>query len=411
MVLSTGLSRSLLPRRMAVPIALVATLAMVSASNRVGAAPTTTAAKSTKTTARSNKSNKTATGVAAARKTSTTTAKTTAAKKRVRTSTTVATKKSTRKPTSTIVGNPGPTTTAKVTPSGATSVAPAPATTVVKPAGIAPGTAATLKNVLFIPGAGKVLDLGPNEVAKLAAGGRVQADVRGAAGLAATGTGTVLLDVTISNPGQAGKVTLTPVAPDYARPAVTASVNFVSGSTTVSRVAVPVGVSGLVRVDTTAGPGGLAVSVVGWITAPPPAGTTEASGVPLESCRLLDTATGLGGLTGPVPSNKPFDLPATGVGKVPSVGAAGSPPALVLLAVNATQATGPLDVTILPTGGQSPSLTLSAQPGPGVAGFYAVPVGTDARAAVYISANAVNVTVDVVGFLDREGTAKPGGPC
>ena len=255
-----------------------------------------------------------------------------------------------------------------------------------------------------------MLDLGPNEVAKLAAGGRVEADVRGAAGLAATGTGTVLLDVTIATPGQTGKVTLTPVAADYARPAVSATVAFAPGSTTVTRVAVPVGISGLVRVDTTPGPGALSVAVVGWITRPPPAGVTEPSGVTLDACRILDTATGAGGLTGPVPPSKPFDLPALGIGKVPAAGSA-SPPTLVLLAVGVTQATGPLDVTVVPTNGQSPALVLNAQPGPSLTAFYAVPVGADARAAFYVSANAANLTVDVVGWLDKDGVAKSGGPC
>ena len=182
--------------------------------------------------------------------------------------------------------------------------------TTVKPTGPTT-TAATkaVKGTVFIPGAGRVLDLGAAEVAKLAAGGRVEADVRGASGLAASGIGTVIVDVTVANPTTPGKVVLTPVAPDFARAVVSSSVAFVAGSTTVSRIAVPVGAGGLVKIATSAGPSGLAVAVIGWVV-PAPQGTTEASAIALDTCRVLDTVSGLGGLQGEVTPARPFDLPA-----------------------------------------------------------------------------------------------------
>lgn len=263
--------------------------------------------------------------------------------------------------------------------------------------------------LVFIPGAGRVLDLGAGEVAKLAAGGRVEADVRGASGLAASGSGTVILDVTTSNPVQAGRVTLSPVAPDYARSVVSATASFNPGPTTVSRVSVPVGAGGLVRVATTAGPTGLAVSVVGWVVTAP-AGASEPSAIALESCRLLDTASGLGGLKGEVTPAKPFDLPTLGLGKIPAAGSATLPSGVILM-ITATQAAGSLEVSAVPSGMTTPSVRLDMAPGQVTTAAFVVPVSTDARTAFYVSASSVYLTVDAVGWIDRDGLAKPAGPC
>ena len=321
-------------------------------------------------------------------------ATTTTAKKKASSSTTTTIRKKSTTTTSTS-GSAASSTVPTTTKGGSAS------TTV-------PGK--TVKGTVFIPGAGRVLDLGAAEVAKLAAGGKVEADVRGASGLAASGTGTVLVDVTVSNPSSPGKVTLTPVAPDFARSVVSSSVSFVSGATTVSRLAVPVGSGGLVKVATTAGPSGLAVAVVGWIV-PSAVAVTEPSAIQLETCRVLDTISGLGGLQGEVTPARPFDLPAVGIAKVPAALGAAIPPTGVVLAVGASQATGPLEVMVVPTGGQSPALTLSMSPLQSTTGQFVVPVGTDARAAFYVSAGGVQLSVDAVAWIDKDGVAHSGGPC
>jgi hypothetical protein len=268
-----------------------------------------------------------------------------------------------------------------------------------------------LKGPVFIPGAGRVLDLGANEVAKLAAGGRVEADVRGASGLAASGAGTVIVDVTITNPTGPGRVTLTPVAPEYARSVVATGISFQGGSTTVTRVAVPVGSAGLVKVSTTAGPSGLAVAVVGWVVNAP-AGTTEPSAIPMEPCRIFDTTSGLGGLQGEITPARPFDLPAVGVAKVPAALATTGPtPVAVILSVTASKATGPLELRVVPTGSESPELKMFLNEGQSTTSNFVVPVGADARAAFYVSAAATQISVDVVGWLDRDNAVKSGGPC
>ena len=346
-------------------------------------APATTLKKSTKTTKTTIKTTKTTTTVKKATKTPTT------VKGVSKSSTTVADTTSPPK-------SGGPTTTLLAKPVGGST------TTVV------PGKPG-VKVTFYIPGAGRVLDLGAAETAKLAAGGKVEADVRGAAGLAAAGQGSVILDITSATPTVAGKVTVTPVSPDYARSIVSATAAFVAGPTTVTRLAVPIGKDGLVRIDTTPGPQGLAVNVVGWVVSAP-SGTSEPSGTVLESCKLIDTVTGQGGLTGLVTQARPFDLPASNIGKVPAPTAA-VPPSLVFVSVATNGATSPSELSVLPTNQLSPALLMSAAPGSSPAAVFAVPVGADPRVAFYVTSGSMNLSVEVIGWLDREGIAKGAGPC
>ncbi len=331
-------------------------------------------------------------------------ATTTVARKKSPATTTTSAKRTTTTKEEAVIGNP--TTTVAIT-------APKQDPTTTKPktaSGATSSVAAAKAGPVFIPGAGRVLDLDANQVAKLAAGGKVEADVRGASGLAASGTGSVIVDVTVSNPTTVGKVTLTPVAPDFARTVVAANLAFQAGSTTVTRVAVPVGFGGKVRVSTTSGPSGLTIAVIGWVVTAP-AGVSEASAIPLESCRLLDTSTGAGGLQGEVTPARPFDIPAVGVAKVPPALGGTQVPTGVILSITASAASGPLDVTVVPTGSQSPALVLTMAPSQVTSGHVVIPVGADARAAFYVSQNGVQLAVDVVGWIDRDGVAKSGGPC
>ena len=348
------------------------------------------APKVAKTAAKTTKSTKT-----------TKTAPTTTVKRKAATTTAPA---ETKAPATT-----APTSAPAATTPGETTTTKKAATTASTTATSAPAPL-TKAGIVFIPGAGRVLDLDANQVAKLAAGGSVAPDVRGANGLAASGAGSVIVDVIVSNPTVAGKVTLSPASPDFARTVVAANLSFPASATTVTRLAVPVGAGGKVRVTTTTGPSGIAMEVVGWVVSAP-AGTNEAAALPLDSCRLLDTTNGTGGLSGEVTQARPFDVPAVGVFKVPPALGGTQVPTGVILSVGASAASGPLDVTVVPTGSQSPALVMSMAPGQVSNGIVVVPVGTDARAAFYVSQNGVQLTADVLGWIDRDKSAKTAGPC
>ncbi len=340
--------------------------------------------------------------------------KTAATKTSTKTSKTKSATTTTVKKKSTSTSSPSDTKAPDTKAPAATTTTPAEPTTTKKSTASTTATSApaplTKAGMVFIPGAGRVLDLDANQVAKLAAGGSVAPDVRGANGLAASGTGSVIVDVIVSNPTVAGKVTLSPASPDYARTVVASNLSFPASATTVTRLAVPVGAGGKVKVTTTTGPSGIAMEVVGWVVSAP-AGTNEAAALPLDACRLLDTSNGTGGLSGEVTQARPFDIPAVGVFKVPPALGGTQVPTGVIISVGASAASGPLEVTVVPTGSQSPALVMSMAPGQVSNGIVVVPVGTDARAAFYVSQNGVQLTADVLGWIDRDKSAKTAGPC
>jgi hypothetical protein len=260
----------------------------------------------------------------------------------------------------------------------------------------------------FIPGTGKVLDLGAADVAKLAGGARVAIDVRGQQGLAASGTGSVVLDITANTPTQSGRVTLTPVASQFAQAVVTSQAQFVSGATTINRIAVPIGDDAQIRVETQPGPQGLTISVVGWVVTSKP-GIVEARGYAMQPCRVVDTEKGVG-LNGAVTPQRSFDVPAAGVGKIPLPSAA-QPPSMVLVSITLKDATAPTGVNVVPTGQQTPALSLLAVAGNSPSGVFAIPVGADPRVSFFVTSGSANMVVDLIGYTDKDGNGFSAGPC
>ncbi len=331
------------------------------------------------------------------------TAKTTTKKK---TATTVKKTATTVKKTATTVKKSTSTVVPEVTEPAVTSAPSTVAASTKPPTSppVGPGGLVTW----FIPGTGKVLDLGSGDVAKLAGGARVAIDVRGQQGLAAAGAGSVVLDITAQTPTQNGRVTLTPLAASYAQPVVSAQAQFVAGATTINRIAVPIGEEAQIRVETTPGPQNLTISVVGWVVTSKP-GVVEARGYALQPCRVVDSSTGTG-LTGLLTPQRPFDIPAAGVGKIPAASAA-APPAMVLVAVGLKDATAPTGLNVLPTGQQTPALSLTAVAGNNPSGVFAIPVGADPRVAFYVTSGSANLTVDLLGYTDKDGNGFSAGPC
>jgi hypothetical protein len=353
------------------------------------------------------------TAQSATRRTTTVKKKTTTTVKKKKTTTTVKRKVTTtvKKKTTTTqeeVADSAPSTkkgTQDSTP--ATTSATTGSTSSTKPP-TSPPVGANGLVTWFIPGTGKVLDLGAADVAKLASGARVAIDVRGQQGLAASGTGSVVLDITANTPTQSGRVTLTPVASQFAQAVVTSQAQFVSGATTINRIAVPIGDDAQIRVETQPGPQGLTISVVGWVVNSKP-GIVEARGYAMQPCRVVDTEKGVG-LNGAVTPQRSFDVPAAGVGKIPLPSAA-QPPSMVLVSITLKDATAPTGVNVVPTGQQTPALSLLAVAGNSPSGVFAIPVGADPRVSFFVTSGSANMVVDLIGYTDKDGNGFSAGPC
>lgn len=231
----------------------------------------------------------------------------------------------------------------------------------------------------------------------LAAGGSLNLPVT--SGQVPSTAAAVVLNVTVTNTSGPGFLTVYPTG----NPRPTASnLNWAAGETRPNLVTVPVGASGLVtffassRTDVIADLEGYFSSSSG----------SAGDYVPLAPGRLLDTRTASTTMSG----GSTIDLLVTGVGGVPSAGAAA-----VALNVTVTDTSAVGFLTVYPTGAARPSASnLNWVAGWTVPNRVIVPVGAGGKVSFFNFAGATDLIVDVNGFFtDATATGKlfePQGP-
>ncbi len=232
-------------------------------------------------------------------------------------------------------------------------------------------------------------------------GSPVSVTVTGKDGIPGSGVGTVIVQVSATNPTAAGSLAVFPAG--KARPLVQ-SVSYRAGAASTGLVAVPPGSGGKITLAATGGTTGVTVDIVGY---DPLTGSTSGSVlVPVKPTRIVSTVTGLGAPRGPVGAGKPLSVAVTGTSVVPASGASA-----VLLEVTAAGASKPATVTVYPGGAKEPAAT-SASLASGGSATALVPVtpGAGGKVSVALSAGQANVTVDEVGYYiaDRPPAAVTG---
>lgn len=222
------------------------------------------------------------------------------------------------------------------------------------------------------------------------AGGTASLTVLGHGGVPATGVSAVVLNVTVTEPGAGGFLTVWPEG--VGRP-LASNLNFVAGQTVPNLVVVPVGAPG--KVDIYNGSGGtvqVIADVSGWFSTGPaaPGGLT-----PLTPSRVLDTRIGTGA-GGPVSSGGTVSLPVRGHGGVPSSGVSA-----VVLNVTVTDTASSGFLTVWPDGVARPNASnLNFTAGQTVPNLVVAPVGADGNVDIFNgSAGNVQVIADVAGWF------------
>lgn len=227
-------------------------------------------------------------------------------------------------------------------------------------------------------------------VGKLAGGTPIDVQVLGRAGVPATGVSGVVLNVTVTEPDDAGYVTVWPegTAPNAS------NLNHDPGEEHVAgQVLVPVGPDGSVRVLSFATAHVLA-DVAGWFTDETAEQSDSGLFVPITPVRVRDTRDGKGGSAG--------KLAAGATTTAPVLGQAGIPDEVISAVVanlTFTEAEGPGYVTAYPSGIERPyasSLNVTAK-GQTIANHITIPVGADGSIALYAQVGG-HVIVDVTGY-------------
>ncbi|MEI8337242.1 MAG: hypothetical protein WCG37_10280, partial [Actinomycetes bacterium] len=143
-----------------------------------------------------------------------------------------------------------------------------------------------------------------------------------------------------------------------------------------------------------------AVAAVGAPSNQPASATALPSGavfVPMEPVRILDTRTGLGGTSGPVPGNVGFDLTVAGA----TDGTETVPSDAVGAVINFTyvDARGPGFITVYPTGTDRPTASNLNKVGSGpVPNLVSVKLGTDGAVTIYNNQSSTEILGDLAGY-------------
>ncbi len=223
----------------------------------------------------------------------------------------------------------------------------------------------------------------------VAAGGRIDVDVTGAAGVPETGVSAVVMNVTATEAGGAGFVTVWPTGADIP---VASSLNLVeAGQTVPNLVTVPVGADGRVSFFTQSG-AHLLADVAGYYTT---SGASSAGRfVSMSPTRVFDTREA-GEHQGRLGENGQLRVQLSGRSGLPSTGVSA-----VALNVTIADGGGPGFVTVWPGGDDRPlasNLNVSTT-GENVPNLVVVPLGADGTVSLFTQSGG-HLLADIAGYF------------
>lgn len=229
----------------------------------------------------------------------------------------------------------------------------------------------------------------------LGPGGSLNLTVTG--GLVPQDASAVALNVTVTDTTASSYLAVYPAG--GSQPLVS-NLNWNSGQTVPNLVIVPVGSNGQVTFYNDAGDADLVLDLEGYF-APPAAGITAGSYVPVSPARIIDTRTA-GQTLGP---GATLDVQVVGVGPVPHTGVGA-----VLVNVTVTDTTAPGYLTAFPTGtlNRPTASNLNWAPGETVANRVLIPVGAGGQVSLFNCCGDTDLIIDVNGYF-TSGSSTPRG--
>ncbi|MFN8021686.1 MAG: hypothetical protein U0Q03_09195 [Acidimicrobiales bacterium] len=236
---------------------------------------------------------------------------------------------------------------------------------------------------------GVTVDGSARATGKLLGGTNFELTVGGRGGVPAD-AGTVVLNVTLTNPTASGYLTVWPTG----QPRPNASnLNVVPGETRPNLVIVPLGAGGQVSMFLFSGAADVVVDVFGWFEQ-----GGEFRGV--TPARLMDsradgtTVDGAMRATGVLRAGEPIDLLVTGRGGVPSNATS------VALNVTVTNPTDAAYLTVYPSGAPRPTASnLNVLRGQTVPNLVLAGVGDGGKVSVFLNKGSADVVIDVLGYV------------
>ncbi len=235
-----------------------------------------------------------------------------------------------------------------------------------------------------------------NNVGRLGSGSITKLTIIGRAGMAASGIGSVVLNVTAVNPQGPGYITAWPTG--LTQP-LASNLNYAANQIVPNLVITKVGADGTVSVFTSAATD-LVVDVAGYFP-------TTSSFVGLQPARLFDSRPGYSTIdsqqagTGLISMGAETVVVAVGRGGVPATGIKA-----VVLNVTAVDPTSPGYLTVSPYGGGGTTSNLNFAAGQTVPNLVVTGV-SNGTVTITHSASRAHLVVDVMGYFPATSPFRP----
>ena len=233
--------------------------------------------------------------------------------------------------------------------------------------------------------------------APVAAGGFIDVQVAGKAGVPGSGASGVWLNVTVTQPTSSGFISVTPGGVS----ASSSNLNFSARQTIPNLVFVPLSAAGKVRLrNGSAGTSHLLADVAGFVRA---GAASEAGTVaPVTPARVLDTRVGNGAPAVKVAAGGGVTLQVTGRGNIP----AASQVAGVFLNVTVTQPSKAGYLSAFPAGITPPAASnLNFTAGQTIPNMAFVPVNNSGQVRLRNgSAGSIHLLADTAGYVRKSST-------
>ena len=238
---------------------------------------------------------------------------------------------------------------------------------------------------------GRVLDtrlgIGGSSV-RLGPGETLDLQLAGNGGVPASGAGSVVMNVAVTNTTAPSYLTVYPSG--ESRP-LAANLTWLPGETASNRVIAKLGTNGRVTLYNPAGLTDIIIDTTGWFAdGPALLGAPYAS---LTPARILDTRTGTGGIIGPIPAGGTVDVPIADQGGVPDLQFT-----FVVMNVTVVNPSGPGYLTFYRNGTSQP-LVSDLNFAAGETRPNLVMVGVTGGIAKLYTSTTTHVVIDVAGYF------------
>lgn len=227
--------------------------------------------------------------------------------------------------------------------------------------------------------------------------GTLTVNVLGKGGIPGFGVSAIVANVTVTNTTSLSYLT---VWPSGTTMPTASNLNWTQGQTVANRVTVPLSQSGGLSFYNNAGNADVIVDVVGYYSDSTGSPTQGLLFNPVSVSRVVDTRSGLGGVTGPVGPDTAQTYTIAGSNGIPSSTASNPAQAVVLnLTEASTTATGGY-LTVYPDGAAPPlSSDLNFSSGEVKANMDVVGLSSSGTVSIYNAQGSTQYIVDVFGYF------------